>query len=62
VAIQTNFVGRLAQFSIIIRPVRIMATKASDPTPVHDTLHKIVSLHPVFVRSTIGKMSEAKLT
>ena len=62
VAIQTDFVGRLSQFSIIIRPVRIMAAKTSDPTPVHDALHKIVPLHPVFVRSTIGEMSEAKLT
>jgi hypothetical protein len=62
VAIQTDFVGRLSQFGILIRPVRIMATKASDPTSVHDTLYEIVPLHPVFVRSTIGKMSEAKLT
>jgi hypothetical protein len=62
VAIQTDFVGRLSQFSIIIRPVRIMATKTSDPTPVHDTLHKIVPLHPVLVRSAIWKMGEAKLT
>ena len=38
-----------------------MATEAGDAAAIHHTLHEIIALHAILVRSAIRKMSEARL-
>ena len=41
--------------------MRIVAAEAGHPTPVHHALHKIISLHPIFVRGAVGEVREGRL-
>lgn len=50
-----------AQHRIVLAAMRIVATEAGDSPRIHETLHEIISLHPVFVRRTIRKMRERKV-
>jgi len=42
----------------IIRAVSIMAGSARDAMSVHNTLYKVIALHPVLVCGAIGKIEE----
>lgn len=59
-ALQAHLVraDRLNQFRVILRAMHIMATEARDAMPVHQTLHVVVALHPVLVRSAICEIEE----
>src|SRR6266853_4034718 len=39
VAIEANFIHRLAQLGVILRAVHIVAIEACDAAPIHHTLH-----------------------
>ena len=58
VAVQTYLVGGSPQLSVVVRAVRVVATEARHPAPIHDTLDEVVALHPVLVRCAFGEMSE----
>src|SRR5580704_3057894 len=61
VTIEAKAVGGLAQLRIIFGAVNVVATGAGDATAIHHALHEIISLHTIFVRGAIGKMSEGGL-
>ena len=42
--------------------MRIVATEAGDPTPVHDALNEVVALHPILVRRALSEVREASRT
>jgi hypothetical protein len=56
VAIQTYLVGWFSQLSIVFRAVRVVATETCDPTPIHNTLHEVIALHPIFVGGALREM------
>ena len=58
VAIKANLVCGLSQLRVIPRAMHIVTVEAGDAAAVHDALHKIISLHSVFVRSAVRKMRE----
>jgi hypothetical protein len=60
-AIEAELIHGLAELRVVLRPVDIMTTETGDSATVHQALHKVVSLHAVFVGCTIGKMVEAKI-
>lgn len=41
--------------------MHVVAGEASNSAPVHDALHKIISLHPVLMRRAIREMREGSL-
>lgn len=49
VAVQANFIGRLSQLRVIFGAMNVMATEASNTAPVHHALHKVVTLHTIFM-------------
>src|SRR5262245_30119632 len=53
---------RSSQICIVFGAVNIVTTKASYSAPIHQTLNKVISLHPVFVAGTVGEMGERCLT
>lgn len=59
--IQANLIYRLSQLSIVFRSMDIMARVASDSVSVHDALDEVVTLHAVFVRSTVREVVETGL-
>ncbi len=61
VAHQAYLVHWLAQHRVILAAMRVMATEAGHASGIHQALHEIISLHPVLVRRTIGKMREGKI-
>ena len=62
VTVQTNHIGRFSQFCVIVRSVNIVATGAGNSVLVHDTLHKVVALHPVLVRRAVREIVEGQLS
>ena len=62
VAIQANLIRRLAQLRIVLRAVHIVARSARNAVPVHHALRKVVALHPILVRSAVGKEIEGGFT
>src|ERR1035438_5419983 len=60
-AFQTKHIRRFQQIGVVLGPVNVMATETSYPARIHYALDKVVSLHPVLVRSAIGKMRERLL-
>jgi len=60
--VQAELVNRLSELSIVLRAVYVMAGRAGDTVFVHDTLHKIVALHPVLVRGAVREVREARLS
>jgi len=54
-AVEANLIGWLPELRIIAGAVDVMARKAGYPVAIHDTLHKIIALHPVLVRGAVGK-------
>ena len=60
-AIQAKLSRRLSQLRVVACTVDVVAVKARDSAPVHDALHKIISLHAVLMRRTVRKMREAEL-
>lgn len=60
-AIEANLGCRLDELRVVLRAMHIVAGKACKSAAVHHTLRKIVSLHAVLVRGTIGKMRKAHL-
>lgn len=58
-AIQAKLVGRFAQLGVVVCAVHIMAREAGDAATIHHALHKIVSLHAIFVGGAVGIMRES---
>src|SRR3954452_16900484 len=61
VALKTDNTCWLDEVSRILCSVHVMAARAHDSSCVHNTLHKIVALHPVFVRGSVREMRESCL-
>ncbi len=59
-AVETNFIYRLAQLRVIFGPMHVVAIEAGDAAPVHHTLHKIISLHAVLVRGAVGEVGKSQ--
>ena len=59
VAVQANLFDGLTELRVVVCAVDVMAIEAGYTAAVHHTLNEIVSLHPVFVRGAVCKMSEA---
>src|SRR5579863_2010284 len=58
VAIEAEFVGWLDELCVVVRPVHVVATEASDPTTVHHAPDKIVALHSILMRRSIWEVVE----
>ena len=61
VTIQANLIRRLSQLGVVLRAMHIMAGGTGDSMPVHDALHKVIALHPVFVRRAVWKIVKVRL-
>lgn len=59
--IQTEFVYRLSELGIVLRAMHVVTGRATDGVLVHHALHEVVTLHPVLVCSSVGKVSECRL-
>ncbi len=59
---QAHHVCRLYEKSNIVGSVNVMTARALYTAGIHYTLHKIVPLHPVFMRCSIGEVRECGLT
>lgn len=61
-AIQANLIDGFSQLRIVAGTVRIVTRGTGDFMPVHDALHKIVTLHSILARGAVGKIVEVGLT
>src|SRR5262245_41207936 len=60
-AVQADLASGLDQVGVVRSAVHIVTAEASHTAPVHETLNKIISLHPVLVPCAIRKMRETGL-
>ena len=61
VAVEADLVYGLTKLRVVFSPVYVVARGAGDALLVHYALHKVIALHPVFVRGSVRKMSESRL-
>ena len=61
VTVQTQNICRLPKQGIIRSAVGIVARETRNPVRIHNTRYKVIALHPVFMRSAVGKMCERRL-
>jgi len=61
VALQTELVGGLAKLRVVFGAVHVVAAKTGDSAAVHDALHKIISLHAIFMGGAVGVMRKGRL-
>ena len=59
--IHAKLVRGFSQLRVIVRAMRIVATEASHPAPVHHALHEIIALHAVLVSGAVGVVRERRL-
>jgi len=59
--LQAHHTGRLEQVGVVRCSMNIVATEAGHAARIHQTVHKIVALHPILVRGTIGEVRERRL-
>ena len=57
-AVEADLVGWLAKLRLVRSPVNVMARCASNPALIHHALHKIVALHAILMRGSIGKVQK----
>ena len=57
--VQANLINWLSQLRVVVRAVHVVAIEAGYAAAVHHTLHKIITLHSVFVSRAVRKMREA---
>lgn len=60
VTVEAEFTRRLDELCVVVGSVYVVTTEAGNPAPIHDALHKIVSLHSVFVRSAVREIVEVR--
>lgn len=58
---EADLIRGFDQVRVVFRTVHVVATEASHTAPIHQALDEIVSLHPIFVRRSVGKMHEVCL-
>ena len=61
VAIEAKFTDGLAKLGVIARAVGIMATETGYAVTVHHALHKVITLHSIFVCGAIRKVCKGLL-
>jgi hypothetical protein len=59
VAVEANLINWLSQLRVVVRAVHVVAIEAGYAAAIHHALHKIITLHAVFVRRAVCKMREA---
>ena len=62
VAGAANLVHGFAQHGLVLRAMWIVTAETGDAALIHQALHEIIALHPVFVRSAVRKMGEGCFT
>jgi len=62
VTIKARYSGRLPQERIMLRAVRVMATKAGDTARVHRAGNVVVTLHAILMGGPVRKVSERSLS
>lgn len=60
VASETECIPFLNEIRFVLIAVHLMTVEAAHLAVIHGALHKIVALHPVFVRSQIGELIEVR--
>src|SRR3984893_1193816 len=58
---QTELLDGLDQVGVVARAMDIVAAEAGDTSRIHDTLHKVVALHPILMPCAIRKMGESRV-
>ena len=58
---QAKLIGGFDQVGIVSSAMNVMATETRHPTPVHDALNEIVTLHTIFMAGPVGEMHEIGL-
>ena len=60
VTVETEFVRRLYQLSIVRRAMRVVAGEAREAVLIHEALDEVVSLHAILVSGAVGIMREGR--
>jgi hypothetical protein len=59
--LQANLICRFSQLRVVSGSMHVVAGRTGDSMPVHDTLRKVVALHPVLMGRAVGEIIKAGL-
>ena len=60
-AVKAQHVSGFAQLRVVVRAMHVVTAEARHPAAVHHALHKIISLHAIFVRRALREVREGGL-
>ena len=60
-AVETQHVSGFAQLRVVVRAMHVVTAEAGHAAAVHHALHKIISLHTIFVRGALREVREGGL-